>query len=171
MKKLLVIFVFTFGLTTYVSAQKADNNDMVLIEGFQTHEPKTHDDVSEKTTKRYVHYMEANPINYEKDYRKVKEIVTVDRDRYFVSEFKDGVIYLNSRLNRFPATKEVVILHHLAEINGMQVQNKTSPHVSHTRFNITEQNEEKFRRQLIRHNPYKYIVKKLKEKSPLKSKL
>lgn len=162
MRKLILLLLFTMP---------AMGQNMVLIEGFKTHEPITHDAISEKTVKRYEHYMESNPINYEKDYRKVKEIVMIERDRYFVSDFKNGIIYLNSRLSRFPATKEVVILHHLAENNGMRTYNRTAAHVQNNRFNITEKNEEVFRRQLIRQNPYKYVVKKLKKTSPLRSKL
>lgn len=135
------------------------------------HKVTVPDSISKHTVKRFDFYMRTNPINYEKYLREIKEIVMVDRDRYYVGDLKNGVIYLNSRLNKFPNTKEVVILHYLAVNSGMDTKHGTSAYVANDSFNITAHNEEMFRRQLKRDNPYKQVVEKLKEKTPLRSKL
>jgi hypothetical protein len=165
MKKIITLILVLFA--TSVFSQKK----MVKIEGFQGNQIEVSDSLSERVIHKFVFYMERNPINYEKALRKIKAIEVIKADRYFVSDLKGGVIYLNSRLNDFPYTKEVVILHHLAVNNGMKTKNKTQAYVGHTAFNITDRNEELFKKQLKRNRPYETIVKKLIENSPLRSKL
>lgn len=166
MKTLILFLLFTIGL----NAQEG----MVLIKAEQTikivnfHTMTVPDDLTKKVVQRYVHYMESNPINYENGIRRVKKIVMIKKDRYFVSDFKNGTLYLNDRLNEFPSTKEVVILQELARINGMALRKATKPHVTSKWFNINDKNEEIFRRQLTRHSPYKYVVLELEELSPLR---
>ena len=135
------------------------------------HSIEVPDTLSEKVVERFDYYMRTNPIDYEEALREIKSIKIVKEDRYYVGELKDNIIYLNSKLNKFPSTKEVVILHYLAVNGGMKAQDKTFANVANTRFSITKRNEELFRRQLVRHNPYKQIVIKLKEQQPLRSRL
>jgi len=135
------------------------------------HSIEVPDTLSEKVVERFDYYMRTNPINYEEDLRNIKAIKIVKADRYYVGELKEGIIYLNSKLNKFPSTKEVVILHYLAVNGGMETKDGTSAYVANDAFNITERNEGLFTKQLVRHNPYKQIVKKLKEQQPLRSKL
>lgn len=144
---------------------------MVKIEGFQGNQIEVSDSLSGRVVKKYVFYMERNPIDYEEALRKIKSIEVIKADRYFVSELKGGTIYLNSRLNDFPYTKEVVILHHLAVNNGMKTEPKSKAYVYYSAFNITDRNEELFKKQVLRNRPYETIVEKLIENSPLRSKL
>lgn len=162
MKKFATLLLFLFTISSY--SQFTAN-----VAGFHT--IPVEDTLTKYTIERYVHYMETNPINYEEDIKKVREVKLIDANRYFVGDFKDGIIILNKRLNDFPNTKRIVILHYLAANNGMKVKNQDNPHVSSTAFNIIDDNEEKFRRQLKYNSPYEYIVEKLKETSPLRSKL
>lgn len=165
MKKLIILL--SFVLTLSMNAQ----DGMVIIKGFSGQQIEVSDSISEKTVKRFIHYMERNPIDYEEALRKIIAVKPVVADRTFVSELKDGIIFFNERLNDFPSTKEVIILHHLAENTGMKTVKGTRPHVHYRNFNITSYNEELFRRQLVRHNPYKLVVKKLIEENPLRTKL
>src|SRR5690606_15324430 len=153
MKTLLLFLLFPLMLT----AQKK----MVKIEGFNGQQIEVSDSIAEKTVKKFVFYMERNPIDYEEALRNVKGIVMIEADRYFVGEFKDGIIYLNSRLNDFPATKEIVILNYLAINTGAKMQ---------TDFNVTEANEKRFARQVETNYIYHTIVRRLIESNPLRSK-
>ena len=170
-KLLKLIFILFSFFILFLSFSLHAQKKMAKIDGFNGHQIEVNDTVSENTLNRFVFYMNSNPINYEKALRTVKGIRTVDENRYYVSDFKDGVIWLNNRLDSFPATKEIVILHHLAVNTGMQSENSSRPHVKNTAFNITDRNEEMFQRQLAGKTPYEFIVKKLIERSPLKSKL
>lgn len=162
MKRLITVLLLFLSLNSFAQlTARVAGNHLIPVE----------DSLTKKAVERFDYYMRTNPINYEKYIRDIKEVKMVEQDRYYVGELKNGVIYLNSRLNDFPSTKEVVIIHYLAVNSGMETQRDDGAYVANSAFNITDRNEEMFRRQLVRHNPYKQVVEKLKKEIPLRSKL
>lgn len=129
------------------------------------------DTLVENTVRQYVEYMDANPIDYESSMRKIIAIQMRDGDRDFVGNYKNGVIYLNWKLNEYPNTKRAAIIHYLAKVNGMKTKRTCIPHIISECFNMSDWTEEMFTKQFKRHSPYKYAVRQLKKRSPLKSKL
>jgi hypothetical protein len=149
MKKLLILLL----ITTFCQAQDGMN----LITDYTGHEINVPDSLSKATVKEYINAMEDSGVNYEPRLRKIKGIEIIGRDRTFISDEKRGVIRLNKRLNRFPYTKRVIILQELGVNQGMHLKGD-SPYVG-GRFDITEANEERFRRQ----KKYRSVIRKLKK--------
>jgi len=149
MIKLLILLL----ITTFCQAQ----DGMSLVTDYTGHEIDVPDSLSKATVKEYINAMEDSGVNYEPRLRNIKGIEITGRDRTFISDEKRGVIRLNKRLNRFPFTKRVVILQELGVNQGMSIKGD-SPYVG-GRFDITEANEERFRRQ----KKYKSVIRKLKK--------
>lgn len=139
---------------------------MVKIEGLQTvnvmdfHEVAVDDSLSFQAVKKFVGYMERNPIDYEDAIRKVTMVRTIQADRYFIGELDKGIISLNSRLNAFPYTKQVVILTLLAENNGAKM----------AWFPVTDAIEKRHERRIKTNSIYTEIVRKLIIANPLRAK-
>lgn len=164
MKKLITtLLVILVTINIYSQAPKG----MVRVD-LKYDDIITPDSLSEATKDEFIFTMERNPIDYEKHIGRVKAIELVDRDRNFVSEFKDGVIYINKRLDYFPHCKRAAILQEFAKNNGMLVDNEKRESVT-SNFNITDYTEEMFRRQKKARRTLNTIVDKLIERSPLRT--
>ena len=137
MKKLLILLL----ITNFCQAQ----DGMSLVADYTGHEIDVPDSLSKATVKEYINAMEDSGVNYEPRLRNIKGIEIIGKDRDFVSDEKRGVIRLNKRLNRFPFTKRVIILQELGVNQGMRLKGN-SPYIGGS-FDITDRNEELFRRQ------------------------
>jgi hypothetical protein len=150
MRKLLIILL----ISTFTQAQESE---MIIVTDYTGHEISVPDSLSKATVKEYINAMEDSGVNYEPRLRKIKGIEIIGRDRTFISDEKRGVIRLNKRLNRFPFTKRVIILQELGVNQGMNIKGN-APYIGGN-FDITEANEERFRRQ----KKYRSVIRKLKK--------
>lgn len=167
-----ITFLFLLSFTGSIAQKK-----MVLIKGLQTikvsetQEIQIEDSISAKAVKDFIFYMERNPINYEAAFKGIMAIYSITASRETVSVFKHGIIYLNKRLDKYPYTKQAVILHHLAVNTGMKTDTDGNPHIRNTNFDMSAYNESIFKKQIKGGSLYRYMVGQLKEESPLNSKL
>jgi len=124
MKLPLFFFFFLIYATSFSQIE-----GMVKITGEIQHQINTPDSISEIAVKRFIANMEESNFNYEPILRKISNIQIINKDREFVSSFEDGTIYLNSRLNSFPYTKQVAIWQEIYLLTGGKIDNEKRPSV------------------------------------------
>lgn len=139
MKLTYILLLITFTLN-------AQPKGMVLIEGEIKHQINVQDSISEVAVKEFLDAVKYEKIDYQPALREVKNVVLINRDRDFVSDFHKGNIRLNSNLNEFPYCKKAAIWQELFIRCGGKINNKRQPQIT-SNFNVTKNVEALFKRQ------------------------
>ena len=149
-----------FFLGFFLASLSVTAQDSIKIP-YSTHKIYAPDSISAKTVKEFVYYMDYQPVYYERAILKVKGIKIITRDRLFVSDFKDGYIILNERLNEFPWCKKAAIMQELYKNTGGKVE-KDPRTLVHYAFRVNEHTNEKFKRQFEDEYMLRLMVRKLR---------
>jgi hypothetical protein len=127
---------------------------------------------SQEVLYKYIEFMNEHPVTYESNLIKLREVkVGTDASRDRVAEYRDGIIYLNPRLDEFPNIKKATILHYVLIDNGMQELDIDKPHVLGKSFNMSKNIESKFKSQFTDNRIFGWIVRETKKLAPLKATL
>lgn len=142
----------------------------VEIEGYQKHKIKVSDSVMEKAVKDFYGMVYVSRIDYETKLTELKEVRTMEANRSQLHYYKDGVIYINSYADKFPFTKQVIILHELGLFYGAQATSGSSLDVMNEHFYLTEKFERNYKYRKQYNIDLKKLIAELQERIPLKTK-
>jgi hypothetical protein len=149
--KLLLLFLFPLSLMA---------QDSIKVP-YSEHYIQSVDSLTEKTVKDWIAYMEVQPVYYERAMKKVKGFKIIPEERRFVSDFKDGYIILNERLNEFPYCKKAAIYYELYKHTGGKID-KTVRTLAVSKFQISKRTNELFKKQLEDEYMLRVLTRKLK---------
>lgn len=125
MKNLILIFAFSFSLLGNAQIDVKSSSKKVV-------------EVLTEFSEAAEHYQ----VDYQPKLKELKMVLLVDSGKDFVSQYKDGVLYLNSRLEAYPELLRVHIYQALGKIYGLKYSTGSNrDFMSKVWFEFTPRNE------------------------------
>lgn len=160
MKRLIIMMLF---VATSTNAQYN-----VTVAG---HEIIINDSIAKQTVKEFFFYADKHRVDYLTMLKGMKEVRKVNRYKTYIGEVRDGILFFNSYVDKYPYTKRILILHLIGKHYGLVPTPGGSYKVMNEHFVFNDKTEKIYINRFTLYLDMKDLIKQLEVKHPLNTRV